>query len=67
MSVSLSIYILACFSSAYSQYKTLQIGSFRDRQQYRMVLRLGSVLHDTKISVHIAGGLRHHLNKLRQC
>src|ERR1700728_1622038 len=64
MSVLLSIHILPCFSLAYSQYKTLQVGGFRDCQQYGMVFRLGPALQNTKISVHIAGGLRHDLNKL---
>src|SRR5580704_17910312 len=64
MSVLLSIYDSSCFSSTYSKHEALQVRRFWDFQKYGMVLPLGPVLQDTKISVHIAGGLGNNFKKV---
>src|ERR1700677_1146228 len=64
MSVLLSIYDSSCFSSTYSKTGAPQVPRFWDFQKYGMVLRLGPGLQDTKMSVHIAGGLGNHFKKV---
>src|SRR5580698_5799008 len=64
MSALLSMLKYGFVSSAYSQYQALQVGGFRHRQQDGMVLGLGPVLQNTKISVHITGGLGDHFHEI---